>query len=1575
MAKDMETAVDNALMAGADVNDIANLSKGQVQVAQVETLDALDGGMNLTLDDAMPIGHDGVKVFNKASATNAAAQAAVLSSNPEAVESNYRIVSAEIEDAGLQSEAYNNIMSMIKDKTFEANRSAFVDFLADPSVSDGEKKLAAEAMLDREAEAYSPQNIIATASLVEEDGPNEPIEKENGRIALADVMYEVQQRKGEMQNLLNREVAKSDISTKTATLDFLQYMMPFMESTFAGKIKADLEEDDSAFLDAFTLLGSAKSEIRDAIKNAPEEDKLVIAQKVVELVNNHSSIVMKDQNDFARVDLLRTFLEDGYYEDVDVWLDNVIGVLDLTVLGGPVGRVARAGRRFFGAKDLASNVARDAARSGVQPSSVSQVYKDTNVSKARAAHEQAAMSGTDEAAQALYGTTKEEAIANDLMPEVGKADGSVRNKVGNPDLNIVEMADKAGHIHYTDLEKTQLRKDVENKLVQANGMTPRKEMFSVTPTASGTKVRAVYGPLQGGVSNARDAMDMALWALRDSGATEDTVKLLRREGDEYVPTTLEELDALKVIKEVDPKAPLPKEQPDYLVALDYEYEFNPMDVTKWSEFDVNYNLFNRIGSNSNLKGVATVASRLQRYALDPHSMFDTHLTLGANSAIDKAAGLEQALLEVGDKFGKGFLELDKGRQNVLEDIIKEANYKGKEPTYTELVAQGVTPKEQKVLQDWRNYWDSVYYLENRDAVTSLRNGGYKQFVDKDNDTLLFARPIQKGNLKSSEVYNSATGQVETLSRGQIDELYSKQGAVAQLRNPINVDGVEVGLVKVENTSKSNYLRDIGKDSQALSRRPGYYTVHYTDPKFIVKKVKDDKGNVLFTRAVATASGNKTADLMVRRLKDTDGGEYFVRDDMKGSAQSSGDRWDVAMNSGRSVQRARGQRLGDHESGSMDASQAPIMGPVDSMILSARSTSHRVSVRNLIETSKSRMMNQYADYLPKDEYGRAMWPDSIEKVMYRGENAQRNKDLADARATFEYIDYLENGYVNHIDATYKALLKGLADITGNIGSAKLDKAMQWMSDTRGPSAMGKNLAFNMYLATNPLRQLVVQGHQAVQLLAYNPKWALSNRAGGELLYLVGRQMGKSDFDSKFLDKLGMTAKEADEMYKQFKLSGLAASIDKQNLIRSGLHSLADETVKRDVKPLSMLRKVGFDAGENFNMMTSWLAHRDKAVRDGLDMGDATVADKVGALARNYTYNMNAAGDMPYNTDSLALVFQFFQVPHKALTQMTTNRVLTKGQKLRLGAFNATMYTLPPAAIYSLVESLGMELPENEIARDLVVQGVEGVFLNALLNQTLGEGSTDFSGLSPVDMYGTYEFIHSLFTTDAGKILASTPSGQLLFGGNPRLTNFAKSAARMFNLGDYEETPTEFGMVAQDFLKLSSGFSNAFKAQHALATKETLSRLDMSVTERESYMMLFGFGTQGEAAARWNSQKTYAKSKELKEDVRKWYSEYKRQLSRADITPQEGQYAVRMFNEFWRSFDEETDYAARQELNKMIRRDVLDKDATFYNNVMRVSGYSTNAEIKMMFETLPKGDAVTEQQLMQLYDKMIELGGEQ
>ena len=179
-------------------------------------------------------------------------------------------------------------------------------------------------------------------------------------------------------------------------------------------------------------------------------------------------------------------------------------------------------------------------------------------------------------------------------------------------------------------------------------------------------------------------------------------------------------------------------------------------------------------------------------------------------------------------------------------------------------------------------------------------------------------------------------------------------------------------------------------------------------------------------------------------------------------------------------------------------------------------------------------------------------------------------------------------------------------------------------------------------------------------------------------------------------------------------------------------------------------------------------------------------------------------MPYNQNAANVILQFLQVPHKAMLQYT-NRAISPKQRAALIAADTVMWGVPTGLITSW---LGQYLPEDEDVRELVDKGVEQVLLNKLIELGTGQQSRiDFSSLAPSDMTGLWSTIAELQTSDLGTIIAESPSGQLLFGNNPRLTNAFKKAMRFTNLIDDYDDPTTFGEVAHSFAQLSSGYSNA------------------------------------------------------------------------------------------------------------------------------------------------------------------------
>ncbi|MNF24055.1 hypothetical protein D3C84_46430 [compost metagenome] len=1567
---------------------------------------------NPTLEDFVSEPGSVNPVVSGSSNLNIAAHTAALSGDPTQTVDTYRRVNAELSLEN-KSNTSDDLVRQAREQQYQEGQKGLIGLLSDSTVSDEDKRAAANQVYDQGSSLYNPRNILSARALQEPSGPTENVEQEVVRVNLAQSIEEINNYKLKTQAILNRTVAEQNPESGKVLSDVIDMFTPFVEQKFAATISADLKEGKvGAYAKAIAWLGDSKMDLKEMLVGLPVDKRLEMTDKVVQAINANSAIVAPDSNEYAKLQYLRLVLDQGSYDDTDKWIDNITSMLDLTLLGGVAARmVGKAFRGGEAADNVVRDIERQAVRSQVQPTTISQNYKDMNPEKAVNAHEAAAADETGEAAEALYGTSRVDAVGNDLAPEISGVTGGVRNKVGNPgrinddtitpNPNVMDFVHDRGDIFYDKAEKITRRAAVVNDFQQAHGLVARKEMFNIESLADGVGIKAIYGPPQGGFSSAQDAVNMAEWAMRDYGVPQEAISFLKRQGSEYVPVGKDELATLTQGKElVKGRIELRGQEPslvkstdaagneivqtdigstvsvkrksDYLIQVDHKYQFSPADMTKWSEFDVNYNIFDRIFANYNgpsLQGLGV--GSLQRHVVDAASMFRPEVTKGASVAVDRAANLEKKLIEVGDDFAKTMKGLSPSRQTAIDTVIREANERGLDLDYTKMVSQGFRPTEIQALRSWREYWDTVYHLENADAAKSLRNRGFEEFIDHEHDTKLFAKPVGRNNAGSSaKVYDHTTGEIRNLNKGEITELYAKNGNLARLRSPIQVGDDAAELIVNPNAAGKAFSRRINDDSEVLAYRKGYYSVNYTDPHFIIKKVKNSKGELLYEKAVATAKTKKQADILTARLAATDGAEYYNRTELKKGRSVDDDTWDVYQARGRSAQRSRGQRLEDTTS-AIDPSQANIMSPVEALVHSAGSIARRVEMRDMIDAGKLRAKAQYAEFFPDGKYGDKVYPGRVEDIQYRGEGKPNNKKLADARSTFEYFRYLEDGYINHIDDTYKVALKFLAEVAGNKHLSRAEAAARWMGDARGPAAFGKSVAFNLYLALNPLRQFVVQGHQAVQLFAVNPKWFLTGRATPQTTYIAARQLG-IEISPSLLKGTGWTKEMADKVYKDFQNTGLVANIDKQNLVRGSLLNLADQTIASKTRnrlsaPLTASRKIGFDAGEYVNTVTSYLSHYDQAFLKGADLKSQEVLQNIAADSRNFTYNMNSAGDLPYNQNALNTVFQFMQVPHKALLTMTTNRNLTAQQKIRLAGFNAVMYTLPPAAMYTL---FGGILPDDPEVRDVVVQGLEGAMLNKLLSLSTGEESNiDFSGLAPIDMFGTYEFIHSLFSTDVGTVISSTPSGQLLFGNNPRITNFAKTAAKYFNLTDDYTDPVSFSEVATEFAKLSSGMSNIFKAGYALKYGQKINTMggvtDPNVTTPTAIAQVFGFGSMTEAQSYYVKDATYKKSKAFEDDVKKWYGDYKKHLVRKGISPQELEGIQRVYTEAWRHFGND-DFRGKQIINQLLRQDVMNGDARMYQNVLRSSGIMSTSELQSLIKALPNIDEEKRQQLKDTTD---------
>tara|TARA_Y100001973_G_scaffold106665_1_gene186297 strand:+ start:17624 stop:22687 length:5064 start_codon:yes stop_codon:yes gene_type:complete len=1638
-----------------------------------------------------------VPVSNKPSNRNIAAHTAALSQDPESVEATYLRTSVDL-DRSADSKVAKEVAERARFESQMRNRKALVGILSDPELSDVEKAAATNEYMNEQSSLYNLRDIVATEALIQDSEEDETNASENARINFASALTEVNESQARQLEMLNNELSSQDPNMVELGVGFLELLAPYAEQAITENVLEQARGGDkTAFLEALTAMGNAKSTLPEMLKKVPYSEREALTRTIIDAVNENSSIVFPDENSFAKMDFLRTALEEGYYGDSDRWIDNIVSVADLAVPFAPFigrglkwanrvrkgissegagfvrgaletgdvgitaeravadrpyiaaeatdaelraaedGAEADAADRALRAQEDASEqrlrerraaqeqdpvrrgedaaTARREARRAVQgdttklramedaaekraeaikkggaaarmtdedliaaerayelevarkrhvqsdvkPVTLSQTYRNTNPGKARVANQLVGEDTSGQAAQALYGTNRTEAVVHDAAGEVRRSDDLVRNKVAMPDAytkqkpqapnpRVMDLVNDAGAINLGPAERTRVLTRVINDFNNAAGVVTRNEMTVPKPDDIGstTRIGVTYGPRDNGWTSGADAVETVKASLRDYGVRDSDITLMSRVGDDYAPVKVGDAE----------------EGGDYLVQVDFPFTISASDFKEgeWDELDVFYNLFDRVPHVTQGR-----SGSFQRHILDAHSMLHPNITLGANVSVDRAAQLEKQLIQLSKGFADKYNKLGKRSQVAVEREIKRANKEGYNRTDSSLRADGFGTKELESLKDWRQVWDTMYWLENQDMVKTLRNRNYKAIEDPASDTRLYGKELARNQAgPARRVYNTTSGEMENLEPEDLKALYEKGGSVAELRSPMVMGEEAVKYVKVTNSPGGTIARRLRDDDMVLNYREGYYTVYYQDPKFVDKIVRDSRGNILKRQAVATAGDTSSANRMIKKLQEEaePGVEYVRRDSKERLRLDSDDNWNLQEAQGRTAQRVRGERLEDATSPITDEGHNHVLGPVDALQRSARNISTRVPMRDYLETAKQRAISQYGHMFPKDKFGRPQFPDSSTKI--KADEGLR-KEAADARTTVEYLNSLEHGYINQIDETIKNIFRAVADAAGKKNLSLTERAFNFMGEHGGPTKLGRGTAFVLYLALNPVRQLIVQGHQAVQLTALHPRY-VTTRLATDVAAMMDMKVGgkMANWSAR---GTGRSKEELKEMFEAYESSGLSASIDKSNLVRGTLSEIADSTsagayrrspvaraVGMGAQGVAISRKAGFDAGEEINMLTSWLAHYDMAKRDNKGRAlSKTQQDMVTAKARSYTYNMNRAGDMPYNENFLGMVFQFMQVPHKALLQTTTNRNLTKAEKARLATFNLAMYGGVPGT--AMTAWFSDWLPEEREWREAVLQGMEGYMFNKVASLMYEEDvSIDYSSLAATDQTGLLEFVTQMFT-EPGKLIAESPSTSLLFGSNPRITQFARTTAEYFHFVEPKDNnPVTTMEFLQEFGKLSSGFSNAMKARVVLKTGQKISSSGNVVADDlnavEGFAAAAGLPTLEESRKYWLSNEMYEKSQSFESDVKEWYRQVKYAKAREGITVTESDFYSGVLNLAAENFKDTP--KAFEIIQQQLKWDIeRNNDDSLHKSVLRAFEWMDPNDAKEIVRTAP------------------------
>ena len=1109
---------------------------------------------------------------------------------------------------------------------------------------------------------------------------------------------------------------------------------------------------------------------------------------------------------------------------------------------------------------------------------------------------------------------------------------NLRTSLALPE-KLLELLNSSGATEFTRAEKQKALSSVQNDFRSAEGLTINDSMSSFSLDGGRVKVDAVYGAGRGSFSTPEEALAQAKLALRNHAITDSDITLLRKEGIEHVPVNYAEVAG---------------KQGNYLVRISTSSEIDVATVGALEKQTMKWNFLDRIPQLFIKDGGSAT-----RHLLDAASVLPSVYTGSAVAATYRTSAVEKFLLNMAAEYGNKWKALDKNSRSAVDSYIREANHSGLAENVTDLRARGFSTAQIDALDTWRDFWNAHYYMENSDLIRTLNVQGYQIF--NHNGTTLFAKQLAKdhtvaGRLNArgtdvvggSPIFNPTGNTVTRLTADEIDDLYTSGGYLAKLRRPTDFGGTTAEIMVVRNTPQE-YLRKLQDSDMALNYRPGYFQIQYKAPQFVDEILeKGANGEVLKYRTIAVGPDTLTSEVFRKRMASTTGKEYRVRGDDRAFAKDSDSWWDVNSASGRIAQRQRGKMLESADGVNQLGDGSHIVSPVDSAMRAARSVAGRVVTRPVLETAKARAIQQYADVFPSNGMGGVRWPRDLSEIGSPG--AMHSAAVRDARTVWEYVNYLENGYINGMDNTFKSLLGAVSEQLGKLSVkfdskalASVERGINNINEASGgPVSLTKNFVFLAYIGSNVLRQLIVQPHQILRTLSYNPKgWGsgtVQKYAASYLGHIAGATLSKENAAfAKFVDH-----------------SGLLANVDKQNLVRGVLTDAAHSSnvLTRGVGTVvNFPRKIGFDIGEMGNMLGHAAAVYDKFKRAGRNMADKVVLDEATSELSAISYGMNFAEDMPYNQTSAALVLQFMQIPHKAFLQITNRRIDPK-IRARMLAADVLMWGGPAALVSKFMGGDILSDDEHNPYRQIALDGLESMLLNEAFNVLLPPDSpenrtkVDFSSLAPYDISGWMKVGAAVMEGGVKEVLLSSPASNLLFKDGSKVQRAVLSLGRFFNVVDDSDSDPEQAIdVLNNFMKVMSGYSNAAKGVALLNGHQRLNDMGVVVERRtevvEAWAQILGFGSDDVKKMYDLNNDFYKATKANREEVMRMYKDVKRmyqeKLGLPDTDPR---IVTALSSHFMQIIKKNPEYA--QMIQDQLAKDFAGKDQDLLAQIVKAAG---------------------------------------
>jgi len=1493
---------------------------------------------------------------------------AVATSSQDNLISNYEKYKNSLEQ-GDDSPLKQDMAPLVQqDQATTAKAAASV--LTDPSVPD-DTKFQVPQYLQAKTDLSARQATVE--SMASSSNGNEGVNQENARLTIMSNVDSFLDYQRQSRALVKAMQVANDKSG--STVDTMLNFLPGLSGLLTTGIKQDvLKQDQSNTGVMMGMLTSMKNtaDIRNYIDAMPPEKRMETLKQVLTYANNNNASLFDEAN-YASLNLARELVDnnDSSNEALvkDVLFDATYliggGAKKAAGAAAPVASVSSesasaASKYALGAmpQDISivkgtSNVAKERAqvlqvsevakavgsvvRNEVNPASLIQTAAAVNPTQGANLAKLLETSTEDVARVLTDGKPKADALVDLTMPNT--TEGPIRVKPDGLDYSddLVAMGLKDSGFRYSAEERAKQQAGLQATLDNAVGVQLRPEMgHIVSDSGEGFKINAVVTDGNTGFNSAKAAFDRTEYAMRDLGITRDSFQLMKRGPEGYSP--------------IDFSEALP--DGDYAVSINHNWGYDMK--TGFTEYTPRFNLADSMKGLFDL-GQRTGQGSITQLAISPTQIFHKQVTQPFIVAEAHGAHLTAQLTRMSHAVEAQVGKLPKAESKSLVEYIKRANVDGIKFDPAAMAAQGYSKGSIDAYREFKRFHDTAFVLENADKVKTLDSYGYGYVVDRANNSQLLGKPLARNAKVGLEVYDPSTNVSRVLTAAEKKDLYDNGGFISELKDHISVNGSNIKHVLVTN-AQDNYFRKLNQMDRVLNYRDGYYRVQHNSPFFIVQNVKDKSGKLIYSKAVAEAASTKEAQMMGESLSGRTGAkfhmqeqadsDYFIRTarSAKNRLTAMDEGFDVGISAGRSSQKFRGDALESVNALASGQSQH-VLNPLEAMQNTAQSLGNRVSLRPVIEGLKTRFMDQYGKYLPTNPKTHMKYiPNDPAEL---GKGMIEDVNLRHCRTTWAYINQMENGFVNGIDALASTISSWVAD--GVRASPTAEGAMRKLADTKLSSAV-KGGVFITTLGMNTIGALLTQGSQSLSNLAFNVGIAdLHTNIRDMLAHATG--LGTKDWKDS-----------GKQLFDEMRQSGLFDSIDQHYSEQMGgfsVHGIAgfrDISPTRPVASLLKMMQLGNTYGEDFNQLTAWLVKRS-AWQQSHKGATPTLRelDQILAEAKSMTFNFSKAASYSYQGNTLSVSMQFFQMIHKAVTDPFLSRTVGTRDRLAMVAAPILLYGVP-SSIRNTITDVADSLPDvSREDKDKFATAMEMSMMKNALSLVGVKGDFYTAKYNPMDAMGMASQLLELYQNGLPGLITKSPAGTLVTN---RIAPAVKTFGQYLGAIDRDSNiPVSDEALWKAAANLSSGTSNAFKSYLMYHTGELRNNngdiIQQGITPSEAFSKSVGLDTEDYQRYLAYGEERYASSQDLYNDMKTFVKNVNSELINNGMLKSDPQYVQAMVGSVLEKF-KDTPKAYSTALKVLSEDAQKNGESSYLISTLRSSGLMPIEEMVKQARRIPDED---------------------